>query len=393
MIKTFNYIIILLVSAACQNLTQKDDNSPIIFDLTNPSEFDVLNLSDLNVKEIDYIPLETNDSSLFNKIRKIIVVDSDIYIHDYQGKFLRFGNDGSLKNCFSRQGRGPKEYSNSRDFTIDPNSHDIYVLSGNDKKIYSYTNQGKFLNCFSTPNGTFSIMFTKGTILCHCPYATGDTDSYLILADKKGNALKKFPQYKYKVELNSRFGYINEIIWFRFNDKLYIKDIHSDTIFLYNNKKFIPQYVLNHGGKTITPEARSQFNTEEKFIELGAKYSIEIDVWRFGDYIISVFMYNNKLFIYAGEMNGDIEYSADFKKGIRNDIDGGPNLKFSTIYYYDDNTMLTWVDAYHLSTHVDSDEFKNSTPKYPEKKKELEKLANSLDENDNPVLMLVKLKE
>jgi len=31
--------------------------------------------------------------------------------------------------------------------------------------------------------------------------------------------------------------------------------------------------------------------------------------------------------------------------------------------------------------------------KHPEKKKELEKLANSLDENDNPVLMLVKLKE
>ena len=31
--------------------------------------------------------------------------------------------------------------------------------------------------------------------------------------------------------------------------------------------------------------------------------------------------------------------------------------------------------------------------KYPEKKKQLEQLANSLDENDNPVLMLVKLKE
>jgi hypothetical protein len=40
-----------------------------------------------------------------------------------------------------------------------------------------------------------------------------------------------------------------------------------------------------------------------------------------------------------------------------------------------------------------SEEFKNSTPKYPEKKKELEKLASSLDENDNPVLMLIQLKQ
>ena len=42
--------------------------------------------------------------------------------------------------------------------------------------------------------------------------------------------------------------------------------------------------------------------------------------------------------------------------------------------------------------YVASETFKNSTPKYPEKKEELEKLAASLDENDNPVLILVKLK-
>jgi hypothetical protein len=49
--------------------------------------------------------------------------------------------------------------------------------------------------------------------------------------------------------------------------------------------------------------------------------------------------------------------------------------------------------TYKLKDLISSDDFKNSTPKYPEKKKYLEKLANSLDENDNPVLMLVKLKE
>ena len=32
-------------------------------------------------------------------------------------------------------------------------------------------------------------------------------------------------------------------------------------------------------------------------------------------------------------------------------------------------------------------------PEFPEKKKELEKLANSLKETDNPILMIVKLKK
>lgn len=43
--------------------------------------------------------------------------------------------------------------------------------------------------------------------------------------------------------------------------------------------------------------------------------------------------------------------------------------------------------------YVASEAFKNSTPKYSEKKKELEELAATLNANDNPVLMLAKLKE
>jgi hypothetical protein len=78
-------------------------------------------------------------------------------------------------------------------------------------------------------------------------------------------------------------------------------------------------------------------------------------------------------------------------EGIKNDLDGGPNIDLKLTK--DDNTVLSWINAYELKQHIESKDFKNSTPKYPEKKKELEKLANSLNENDNPVLMLVKLKE
>jgi len=36
--------------------------------------------------------------------------------------------------------------------------------------------------------------------------------------------------------------------------------------------------------------------------------------------------------------------------------------------------------------------YKKSTPKFPEKKKELIEIANNLQDSDNPLLMLVKLK-
>lgn len=43
--------------------------------------------------------------------------------------------------------------------------------------------------------------------------------------------------------------------------------------------------------------------------------------------------------------------------------------------------------------HIKSLEFENSVPKHPGKKKELEKLANNLNETDNPVLVMVRLKK
>jgi len=46
-----------------------------------------------------------------------------------------------------------------------------------------------------------------------------------------------------------------------------------------------------------------------------------------------------------------------------------------------------------LKEYIASNEFKESNPKYPERKKELEELVNGLKETDNPVLVLVRLKK
>ena len=65
----------------------------------------------------------------------------------------------------------------------------------------------------------------------------------------------------------------------------------------------------------------------------------------------------------------------------------------NTISGYDDKTIFPLMNTTGLITYFNSVRFQNLPPKYPENKKESKELANSLDENDNPVLMLVKLKE
>lgn len=55
--------------------------------------------------------------------------------------------------------------------------------------------------------------------------------------------------------------------------------------------------------------------------------------------------------------------------------------------------MISWINPYQLKMHIAGNEFLKSVPKYPEKKKELEKVAASLKETDNPVLMMLRLKK
>jgi len=80
-----------------------------------------------------------------------------------------------------------------------------------------------------------------------------------------------------------------------------------------------------------------------------------------------------------------------FTSGLYNDIDAGP--RFFPAKQVNDSTLMMWIAPGQLKEHVASDDFKNNIPKFPEKKKQLEELAGSLSEFDNPVLMFVTLRK
>ena len=90
-----------------------------------------------------------------------------------------------------------------------------------------------------------------------------------------------------------------------------------------------------------------------------------------------------------------------FSGGILNDLDNGNRFQPGGTTYHqesyfvenDNEYIVGLTQSNKIKTRVESSDFKTSKPKYPEKKKELEKLANSLKETDNPVLMMVRLKK
>ncbi len=75
---------------------------------------------------------------------------------------------------------------------------------------------------------------------------------------------------------------------------------------------------------------------------------------------------------------------------INDDIVGGVDfeLKFCV-----DDVLYSWVNAITLKDYVTSEKFKNSIVKNPEKKEDIQKLADSLDEAGNPVFIVVTPKK
>ena len=99
--------------------------------------------------------------------------------------------------------------------------------------------------------------------------------------------------------------------------------------------------------------------------------------------------YNDPDWVYGVTSKSTLETKILENDGFRNDIDGG--LPFFPKRVLNDNSFLSWVKAYELREHV----LKNSNAAemrrlYGQKWDDLVKLANSLHDESNDVLIMVK---
>ena len=100
-----------------------------------------------DIADIEYIPLETNDSILW-KGREIRYMDEEyimgasgdmgVYFHDRTGKAL---------HSFQRKGSGPQEYTGFTQIQYDKEHDEIYIKSFDDKYLI-YNRKGNFKRSF-----------------------------------------------------------------------------------------------------------------------------------------------------------------------------------------------------------------------------------------------------
>lgn len=387
-------ILLVLLSVSCHSQENRLlEINPLIF--VN----DKITLKEI-ADDIKYIKLD--NSFPIGITYSIRITSGNIYLSIKDVGIVEFDLNGKMVCNIGHKGRGPEEYIYGMDFIVDEKNGRIYLLDPGKIKIYNH--DGVFIRDISVKayiNGTAEGIEMFGSLLLIPDYNTyGNSKSSWIFLDTLGNLVSQ------KVNSIPSFssGLVPPGCIYKFENNLFYFNYLNDTIFT------ISQDLKDRGAYLF---AKGNFRWPRKDViinSLDPLYTLfrPANMFETKSFIFLEYAYQDRWAILLIDKKSERKYQAYKVEGknrsmvktkacIINDLDGG--LPLSTrpfIYYYKENEteyVTALINPYDLKAYISSNEFVNAVPKYPEKKRALEKLANSLKESDNPVLMTIRLKK
>ena len=183
------YIFSFFLLAGCANKETQSVADLWTFDVTQ--EYPKKELYIQDIADVEYIPIETNDSMLWLG-RDLMFFDEDYIVAGNIRTGILFHNRaGEAMHSFHRIGGGPEEYRGLYSSLYDKEKDEVYILSYAECKFYIYDSKGNYKRSFSTgygldnPVGRF---FLCGNEIIG--YSKENT--YLRLSQQTGEVLGKF---------------------------------------------------------------------------------------------------------------------------------------------------------------------------------------------------------
>jgi len=390
--KHLSLIILALFLCRCGS---KDNSTIRTIDLLAPGGEQITNLSEI-AADIQYIPLETHPDALMRFVGYLKEGNDKFYINTVL-ELLCFDKTGKFLYKLDQQGRGPGEYIYLSDYDIKPEKNLVIVLTRGKLYFYNETDTGfnlqRQLDLKIQPN---YIDFFPGqdNILLSFTASTGENKYQCVAITPEGDTLFKRTNY-YTFTRTSKvvMGFNSDNIINKHDETIRIKGFLNDTIFTINSDfKFVPFMVLNSGGKSITtdflanvpaPDMNSGTSPTAAFLAISEILELE-------KYLLCRYYYQegSKWILY--DKKSDQTFQFDGKELLRDDISGGINIEPKFVC---NGNIYSWTDALKFKTYMSGDDFRNAEVKNPGRKAELEKLAESVKEDDNHLLIVITPKK
>ena len=393
----FLLLLPLMLISCNRSGTRKDKNDetnlPYHIDLTKSPPRDLF-LSDF-AAEVNYIRLESNTIIVGGWCT--VKAGRDCFIiDDHAQEFLAFSRNGTFLNKIGMKGKGPMEYPATTPFyQIDPKNNEVSVPF-NDKEVNTYSIQGQFLRHIKLPEFRPNA-FLLANSRFYVSRKEAPTDRYIPLEEYLSDGTK-FREYSFRLPNSDKIpdsSPLTELSITPHNDVI-VNITSGDTTFLATaGGDWKPYIVYNRGAGKIT--------LEETFAGVFRNSS--------PDNYYTVFLKDLGEVLVMVTCHGKDSYFSFFKKttgeffrfnntnpsegaksfSIQNDLDGGPGL----LYHHSISGRFLYCvhQAIDLIEWKKSGYFDRVEPKFPEKKQKLFAMIDSLKQDDNPVIMIVKLKE
>lgn len=395
----------------------------------------VIPLSEI-AEDVTVIPLETADTlmvgDLYGALNFVAYENGQLYILDKNRTIWIFDKKGKFVNKFNRKGRGPEEFPEASGFEVEPETGNIVVFAPGGR-FYEFSKEGSFLKTVDFPDidsvrlGALISGYKLNSNLYICSTGSdpdnkeSDNKSNAVCAiafDSLSNLTGKvyFPGSKsgtvpmarevvsqVKIDQNTFFAAmpINAKL-LRYKDKIRIRYEFDNIITTVNEKiKHDTAYTINWGKYGTTKENYSEtWNFSSDVISLIQLMESDnylyfwlnlrglahdpLEVTELGydgkqstrKITNSYALFNKK----SGEFTLMDRPAGGDKMGFPDDISGGP--VFWPKYISSEDYLVSFCTALDFIEYAENKDT-------PEK---IKQIAAKLDENDNPVVVLVQLK-
>lgn len=344
--------------------------------------------------DIYYIPLD--NSIPLGYSADFTFHDTAIYFRSYNIGILCFNRNGDFIRKIGSIGRGPGEYIRYTSFSVDFETGKVYNLDLNSIEVYSST--GLFIKNIPLQEygGGSGIEFYDSKIIVFYDIQFKNARYEWIAFDTLGSVIKK--QERGSLMFTANVGAEGHPTY-RFRNHISYWNNYFDTVFsILPDLSIEPVFIICQGEHRLP---RSYFPFDPSLQEFFTKFMTINRIFETNQFFVIKYFYKKSTWVFVNKHNREVfliyledDDSNILNKGIENDLDNGPWFFPENYFIEIDREYLVGVlYPYQIKEQVASDEFKNITPKYPEKKKEFEKMADSLKETDNPVLVMVRLKK
>ena len=346
-----------------------------------------------DIADIEYIPLETTDDVLLGQLSFVShISDKYILVYDFNGDIFVFNRNGKIKSHFNRTGQGGEEYTRIGGgiVILDEKNEEIFVGTNMTNRILVYSVNGAYKRTIKFADDLMiweAYNFDDETLLVYDLYRSYRNENsekpYMLMSKKDGSIVHTFNvnlpvRYSNRVAIDLGNNMFTSASISTPNNRFFghqdfvISDISSDTIYrLAKNRNLTPWLVREPSVHSSEPrKVWSTPLTTDKFIIL---HTTELDyiAAEKGSHIPSkTLMYE----FVTGEINEVSLIFDDFAKRQWPLISLVPDIpKNMSAFLFPPHSI---IDAYKAN----------------KLKGDLEKLAPTLDEDDNPVLVIVKFR-